>query len=336
MPQAVESLNVGYAFSTGTSLAASLVHAKPRQGEATDNLNISLSQTLWGKASVYVTGLVDLHNPQEPSIFAGFSMPLGGGVNGSASANYDAQGRYRASASVSKPLKMKDGAVGWRARVTYGDLKSAEASLAWRSPVATVRGAAMQINKASLAQLSVNGALVVADGSLFATNRVTDAFAVVNAGAPGVRVRYENREVGKTRGDGRLLISSLRSLQRNKISIDPETMPVDAIVEDDKTYVIPGVRAGVVVNFNTKRMTRAALVILHDANGKPLPPGAEVRLAGAEETFAVGYDGETFLDGLRENNHVTVQTDAGTCEASFVFRPRKGEVQPVIGPVTCR
>jgi len=142
--------------------------------------------------------------------------------------------------------------------------------------------------------------------------------------------------VGKTRGDGRLLITSLRSLQRNKISIDPETMPVDAIVEDDKTYVVPGVRAGVVVNFRTKRLTSAALVILHDAEGKPLPPGSEVRLDGAEETFAVGYDGETFLEGLRETNHVTVTTDDGSCEATFPFKPRKGEVQPVIGPVTCR
>jgi outer membrane usher protein len=220
--------------------------------------------------------------------------------------------------------------------VTYGDLKSAEASLAWRSPVMTIRGAAMQVNRASLAQLSVEGALVVADGSVFASNRITDAFAIVNAGAPGVRVRYENREVGKTRGDGRLLVTSLRSLQRNKISIDAETMPVDAIVESDKTYVVPGVRAGVVVNFNTRRLTRAALVILHDAEGKPLPPGSEVTLDGAEETFTVGYDGETFLDGLRETNHITVQTENGACEATFAFHPRKGEVQPVIGPVTCQ
>ena len=336
VPRAVESLNVGYTFSTGTTLAANLVHAKPRKGVATDNLNISLSQSLWGKASLYVTGLVDLDAPKKPAIFAGFSMPLGGNVTSSASANYDAQGRYRVSASVSKPLKMKDGAVGWRARVTYGDLKSAEAALAWRSPVATVRGTAMQVNKASLAQLSVDGALVVADGSVFATNRITDAFAVVNAGAPGVRVRYENREVGKTRGDGRLLVTSLRSLQRNKISIDPETMPVDAIVESDKSFVVPGERAGVVVNFRTKRLTRAALVILHDAEGKPLPPGAEVTLEGVEETFAVGYDGETFLDGLGETNRITVQTEDGACQATFAFTPRKGEVQPVIGPVVCR
>jgi outer membrane usher protein len=106
VPRAVESLNVGYTFSTGTSLAASLVHAKPRKGKATDSLNLSLSQTLWNKASLYVTGLVDLDNPKKPSVFAGFSMPLGGGVSTSASANYDAQGRYRVSASVSKPLKM--------------------------------------------------------------------------------------------------------------------------------------------------------------------------------------------------------------------------------------
>ena len=334
-PKAVESLSIGYALSDWhASVAASLVHAKPRVGEASTTVNLSYHQGLWGKASLYLTSVIDIDDPKHPSIFAGFNMPLGGRKSLSAGGSYDEEGRYRANLSVQKSLGLKENSVGWRARVSYGDLKSLSASLAWRAPVMTVRGNVTQIGEGTSGNLSIDGALVVADGAIFASNRIMDAFAVVNAGAPGVRVRYENREVGRTRGDGRLLVTQLRSLERNKISIDPETMPVDAVVENDKTYVVPGVRAGVVVNFKTKRTTDAALVILHDVNGKPLAPGAEVRLEGREEVFMVGYDGETYLEGLKEHNRVSVSTDTGECHASFTFRPGK-EVQPVIGPVTC-
>ena len=336
MPRALESLNLGYAFpDLGGSVSLGLVHARSRDGTTTNNLNIGYNQGLFGKASLYVTALIDLDHPREPGIFAGLSMPLGGDASASLGVSHDANGHVRTTASYDKPLKMKDGSVGWRARVTYGDLKSVEASLAWRSPVATFRGTAMRIGKGTLAQASVDGAIVVADGALFAANRITDAFAIVNAGARGVRVRHENRVVGRTRRDGRLLVTSLRSLERNKISIDPETLPADAIIDDDKTFVVPGVRAGVVVNFKTRRTTQAALVILHDARGKPLPAGSEVRLQGAKETFIVGYDGETFLDGLKAHNVVEADTGGKTCTARFDFTPGK-EVQAVIGPVVCR
>ena len=336
VPRAVESLNVGYALGDyGAALTAGLVHTRRRDGERTRSLNIGYSQNLFGRANLYATALFDLDDINHPSFFAGFSMPLGGGTSASASGAYDAKGGYRASASYSKALKSRDNAVGWRARVSYGDIKSLEGSLAWRTPYATLRGTAMQVNKATLGQVSVEGALVMADGALFAANRIHDSFAIVNAGAPGVRVRYENRVVGKTRGDGRMLVTSLHSLQRNKISVDPETMPVDAVIEDDKTYVVPAVRAGVVVKFNTKRATRAALVVLQDAHGKPIAPGAEVKLAGAQETFIVGYDGEAYLDGLKKHNTVEVSTADGVCHASFDFTPGK-EVQPRIGPVVCK
>ncbi len=334
-PKAVESVSIGYTLSDlHASVVTSLVHADPRDGKRTLTLNLSYQQGLWGKASLYVTGIVDVQDPGKPSVFAGFHMPLGGDRSLNTGGSYDAKGRYRAEMSIYKPLQMKDNAVGWQARVTYGDLKSLSASLAWRAPVMTIRGNVMQLGKGTTGHLSIDGALVVADRAVFAANRIMDAFAVVNAGAPGVRVRYENREVGKTRGDGRLLVTQLRSLERNKISIDPETLPVDAIVEDDKTYVVPGVRAGVVVNFKTRRTTDAALVILHDANGKPLPPGTEVRLEGVEEVFMVGYDGETYLEGLKKSNRIIAATDKGECQVSFSFSPGK-EVQPVIGPLTC-
>ena len=334
-PREVGSLSLGYVLpGIGGSISATFVHARTDGGDKTQNLGLSYSQMIFKDVSVYLHVSADIKKLDAPTIFAGLTIPLGGKGTVSAGGSYDVAGRYRANLSYSKPLGLKEGSVGWKARVTYGDLKSVQASLAWRGSAATVRGTAMQIDKATLAQVNVDGAFILADNALFATNRVHDSFAIVNAGAPGVRVRYENREVGKTRADGHLLVTTLRSLQRNKISIDAETLPVDAIVDTDKAYVVPAVRAGVVVNFKTRRFNDAAIVAFVDARGKPLQAGGEVRLEGVEEVFMVGYDGEAFLQGLKKSNTARIRTEEGECVATFSFAPSK-DGQTFIGPVKC-
>ena len=335
-PRAVDILSVGYALpDIGGSISANFLHTEKADGETTNTLALNYNQRILDDISFYATAFADIRKLDRPSVFVGITIPLGrdrGSV--SAGANYDEQGRYRATASYTKPLRQKDNSFGWRARATYGDLKSAQASLAWRSSKGTVRGTVMHLENNTLGQVSADGALIVAGGGMFATNRIHDSFAIVDAGAPGVTVRYENRPIGRTGRDGRLLIPTLRSFDRNKISIDPETLPVDARVPTDKKYVVPADRAGVVVDFGVKPHSDSALVTFVDPAGRPLEVGSEVHLQGAAEPTLVGYDGQAFLEGLSASNTVRISTSSMTCEATFAFRPKPGE-QVTIGPVTC-
>lgn len=339
MPEALDTVTASYHIQPlGGSLSVGYVHSRPRQGRSEHHLNVGYSQRLMRDISLYATAFVNLRRTKETSFFAGLSMPLGGS-RGHVSSGfaYDLSGRYRATASYDRPLAQKDGAVGWRARVTYGDLKSAEASLAWRTSRATLRASAMRIENNTTARASVEGAVVVAGGSVFASNRIHDSFAIVDAGAPGVTVRYENRVVGKTGRDGRLLVTSLRTLERNKISIDPDDLPVDARIPRTKEYVVPPQRSGVVVDFGISRAGDAALVTLVDAAGKPLPAGYEVFVPGRQEPFLIGYDGQVYLEGLKPDaeNEVRVVLENGECHARFRFAPQPGEMV-FIGPVACR
>ncbi len=335
-PRAVDMVSVGYALpDIGGSISANFLHTEKADGETNDTLALNYNQRILDDISFYATAFADVRKLDRPSVFVGITIPLGGSRGSvSAGASYDEQGRYRATASYSKPLKQKDNSFGWRARATYGDLKSAQASLAWRSSKGTVRGTVMHLKDNTLGQVSADGAVIVAGGGMFATNRIHDSFAIVDAGAPGVTVRYENRPIGKTGRDGRLLIPTLRSFDRNKISIDPETLPVDARVPTDKKYVVPADRAGVVVDFGVKAHSDSALVTFVDPEGKPLEVGSEVRLEGAAEPTLVGYDGQAFLEGLSASNTVRITTSSMTCEATFAFEPKPGE-QVTIGPVTC-
>ncbi len=334
-PRAMDSVSIGYALpDIAGGLSLNYLHVKSRSQGESHTLSLSYSQNLWRGINFYLTAFADIEHITRPGVFLGLSMPLGG-ATASTGFSYDKGGKYRATASYSRPLQQKNGSVGWRARVTYGDLRSAQASLAWRTSKATLRATAMQMEGRTLGHVMADGALIVAGGGLFASNRISDSFAIVDAGAPGVLVRYENRPVGRTDASGRILVPTLRSFERNKISIDPETLPVDALVEEDKTWVVPVNRSGVVVDFGVKTEAAAALVTFTDASGRFIEAGSEVSLEGAAEPFIVGYDGETWLEGLKEKNTVRITTGETTCEATFAYRPRPGE-QVRIGPVTCR
>ncbi len=335
-PRAVDMISVGYALpDISGGISANFLHTEKADGEITNTLALNYNQRILDDISFYATAFADVRKLDRPSVFVGVTIPLGG-ARGTVStgASYDEQGRYRATVSYSKPLKQKNNSFGWRARATYGDLKSAQASLAWRSSKGTVRGTVMHLEDNTLGYVSADGAVIVAGGGVFATNRIYDSFAIVDAGAPGVTVRYENRPIGRTGRDGRLLIPTLRSFDRNKISIDPETLPVDARVPTDKKYVVPADRSGVVVDFGVKAHSDSALVTFVDPSGRPLEVGSEVRLRGGGEATLVGYDGQAFLEGLSDSNTVRITTPSATCEATFAFRPKPGE-QVRIGPVTC-
>ena len=84
-------------------------------------------------------------------------------------------------------------------------------------------------------------------GDVFLSNWIDDSFGVVDTGAPGLGVLYENRPVGVTDAKGMLLVPTLRSYEKNNISIDQSNLPVDAEVEGTSQVVAPANHGGALV-----------------------------------------------------------------------------------------
>jgi outer membrane usher protein len=185
------------------------------------------------------------------------------------------------------------------------------------------------------AWVEAQGAVATMGGGVFFSNRIDDSFAVVDVGAPGVDVLYENRPAGTTNAQGQLLLPTLRSYQKNKISIDPRDLPVDAEAPTTQSIAAPADRSGVIVPFGVKTDIKAAVVILARKDGKPIAPGTEGRLDGASEPFVVGCDGRAYVKGLHAANTVVVGDGDGACRASFSYTPQKNS-QVVIGPMVCQ
>ena len=297
----------------------------------------SYNRPLIANASMFVNGFHDLSSGNT-GVYAGLSVSLG--ELGHAQLGYSRSRdgtteRSSLNADYARTASREPGSIGWRISEASGDSNARSASLTYQSSAARIEGGADQVAGHIRARANVDGALVVTDAGTFLANRVDDAFAVVDVGAPGVDVLLENQPVAITNADGRALIPGLRSHQRNKITIDPDKLPPDVTVPDVRSVAVPGDRGGIAVDLKAGRVTRAAVVVFRDAAGHYVPVGSKGHTLANRTAFVVGYDGRSYIDDLNAENIVTIDVPGKQCSASFRFEGKTG-TQVVIDPVVCR
>ncbi|MBV1704497.1 MAG: fimbrial biogenesis outer membrane usher protein, partial [Hyphomicrobiales bacterium] len=78
--------------------------------------------------------------------------------------------------------------------------------------------------------------------------------------------------------------------------------------------------------------------IFVDAAGKFPQAGVTGTVSATGARFVVGYDGRSYIEGLRPHDAVTITLDGAgrTCAAAFDYAPRADGLAPTIGPVVCK
>ena len=322
-------------FDTGVGLAYTRLRL-PRQDVRI--ASASLNRTLFGRVSAWLNAYRDLGDRADYGVFAGINLPLGKGIYASGSGGKTNR-NTTVSARVSRDPGPTEGSWGWSvtASESLNDSRNSHrsANVRYHAPQALLEAGIEQHGGRISGTGYVEGSIVAMGGGVFLSPRIEDSFAVVRGGGPGTLVLSNTRAAARTGRSGRALVPVLSSFQENVVAIDPVDLPLDLQPARTEVVVVPGDRAGVVVDFGVAPLA-AALVILVDAAGAPLPLGALVRLEGASESTVVGYDGRVYLTGLAERNRLTVEReDAPACSASFEFVPQAGE-QVQIGPLTCK
>ncbi|MHC9084504.1 fimbria/pilus outer membrane usher protein [Luteimonas sp. RIT-PG2_3] len=287
--------------------------------------NLSLNQNLDDRRdrSLFVSVLIPLARQRQASI-----------------AVQRQQASTQALLDVSQPIP-GDGGLGWRTQLRLGDAGGGLVEAGWLHDHGRLMLGAGRFDDLRQAYAQADGALVWMGGGLFPARRVDDAFAVVSTdGFANVPVTLEHRIIGSTDARGHLLVTPLRAWQQNRLGLDPMALPADVRVDEVSQLTVPQDRAGVSVRFPVIRV-RAALLVLHDADGQPLAMGSRAVLAGTDGTAGqaiVGYDGIVYLEGLEgpgEQRRVRVHMpDGRDCEAGFALPPA-GHAVPRLGPLTC-
>lgn len=315
-----------------TSVSLTLAQIVDAQDRATRIASLSLTRNLGHYGSLFASAFVDLKDRSRMGIFAGYSIPLGKEITATATASRDRNG-MSLSAQAIKPLGTEAGDYGWRVGEQRGQTSQRAAALAYRTPVNEIEGSLTQGVGGIAGSAQMSGALTLAGRDLFLTPRISDAVAVVDAGAPGVAVSFNNRPAGVTGRSGKLLVSNLRSFEKNRLTIDADALPPDAQAASTHEEVVPADGGVVVVAFGVQRNVSSAIVRIVDAQGKDLPAGLQAVLNEGPETV-VGYDGRVFLTNLSASNRLVVRREAGECAGTFE-RAADTPGQSLMGPVVC-
>lgn len=337
-PRALDRASFGFPapFDEKTTVNLTLVNIAQGPGARNSRMaTLGASRTLFGDISAYVALTYDIVNRDQRSVFAGLSMPLGGGTTVSASFA-PLNGRSGVMVDAGRPISQEAGSWGWRVRNTglNGSGAYREAAVGYRHEYGRIEAGASQMDRTAGGYVEADGALAAVWGAgVAAGNHVSDSFALVNAGAPGVEVLSENRRVGDTNMLGTLLVPNLRAFESNRLALNMETVPLDRQVAESERMVRPMRGAGVAVDFAGKRRQSGLVVILTDEKGARLPAGARAMASGSGDALVVGYDGRLWLPEPQAENDVVVSLGMTECRARF---PRPEPGVRTLGPVVCQ
>lgn len=313
-----------------TALAPALA-AGPTQVTRTVSLAWSRSAGLRGYFSL--GAFQDLERRAERGITATFSMAFDSRVAVNANAGRQ-RGEQVASLSMGRAPDF-DGGLGWAVQTgKTGPQRYDQAQVQYLGSHGRAIVSTQRVGDSRNTSLDVSGAIVAMDGAVLTARNVGRGFALVSSGVPGLPVQQDNRPIGRTDRNGRLLVPDLQPYAASRIAIDPSSLPSDTRIPHTLLEIVPRQNAGVVARFAIERYAAATLTLVR-ADGTVPDVGTLARLDGSELTAMVGYDGVLFVEGLRAHNRVRIGSGKDLCEVRFDYTPVAGEL-PVIGPLVCQ
>ncbi|WP_248672796.1 fimbria/pilus outer membrane usher protein [Pseudomonas agarici] len=296
-------------------------------------LSASFSTRLPWRTFGFVTAFHDFEGTSGNGLFIGISIPIGLRATVSASSSVSGGSAYQTVQAQQSAVQQGD--FGWRLAQQTGAQNRQSLGMEYKTPWALVGAQTERGNDGDAFRATARGAITTMDGHLFASNSVSDSFAIVDTdGLAGVTVLRENRPVGRTNASGLLFVEDLRAYESNLLTIDANDVPMDSSLANVDRRVRPRDRSGVVIKFPISRSYGATLRLV-DEQHQPLALGSQVSLNGNAAQGVVGYDGLTFFEGLGAHNELLVQpADKPSCHVAFEYQPQTDSI-PEIGPLIC-
>lgn len=301
---------------TGFDGSLSLVYAGERAWgrAAVQFIGAAMTQRLGTRVDLYASILHPLTGRRDDSLQIGMTILLAPRASANlqwAQENGTAVRRYAAQLSPPGPN-------GLAAQASYDDSPTGIRVLdaQWATATGTVgagfEGSGDRLQPAAMLRTG----FAFMGGETYWTRPLDASFAVVDAGAPGVRVYRDNLEVGRTDAAGHLLVGDLRAYEANHLSIDERDLPIDRGLASGSQIVAPPAGAGVDLRFALDREAPSRLV-LRDAAGQPVPAGASIAVDGIDQSLPVGLDGLAYLVLRPGARAIAARWGAGACKASI-------------------
>lgn len=275
------SINLGHASRRFRDESA------PEQQFHTGSVNLRLP----GRSSLRL-GVMDTTEPVAETRYSlQLTIPLGQRSTLSSSASGVDETNHQVQLQKNAPAGP---GIGYRASAgRFNDQPTEAADFTARTRLAELQLRGRRAGDQGTALAELSGSAVAAGGDVFLSRSRPGSLALVDVSAPDVRVYSDNRVMGTTGDNGKLVVPGLRPYQQNRLRVAVEDLPLDMRLDDDNTTVVPGRRQAVNADFNgiRERHVRARLL---QPNGEVVPAGARVQLEGGEKT-TVGRQGLLYL-----------------------------------------
>lgn len=305
----------------------------PATSQVTRTVSLAWSRSVGLRGYFSLGAFQDLERRAERGITATFSMAFDSRVAVNASAGRQ-RGEQVASLSMGRAPDF-DGGLGWAVQTgKTGPQRYDQAQVQYLGAHGRAIVSTQRVGDSRNTSLDVSGAIVAMDGAVLTARNVGRGFALVSSGVPGLPVLQDNRPIGRTDRNGRLLVPDLQPYAASRIAIDPSSLPSDTRIPHTLLEIVPRQNAGVVARFAIERYAAATLTLVR-ADGTVPDVGTLARLDGSELTAMVGYDGVLFVEGLGAHNRVRIGSGKDLCDVRFDYTPVAGEL-PVIGPLVCQ
>ncbi|OJT94924.1 MAG: hypothetical protein BGN82_09075 [Alphaproteobacteria bacterium 65-7] len=297
----------------------SWIGSKYQNSPARQLLSASWQAALPRGAFLALSALKDLQSGIA-SVQISLNMPLGGRALAGLSAAHD-KDRTSGLATIDSPAD-PDGGFGYRLAGGWQNGGRLQGEAAWIGRHVGLDGGISLDRGQTAFRADASGALVFLRGSLFASRDPGAAVALVEAGAPGIRIYRENRPVAVSDADGEALLTGLDAWAPNRIGVEPRDYAFNAVVEKTDDIVVPRRSGGVRVDF---RPTSHHPMLATVTRGIPLatPVGARVLLDGADDPLTLGRDGQIFVADLRTPRGGVVEIGGRRCR--FRLDPREAQ-----------
>lgn len=318
-PREREIVSAGYSDERLGTFGMSLVRQRSDAEDRTSYASANWSRIITEELSVSLSGNINLENTSDKGIFA--TLTFVPGNRDHYRATVQANERRTTGAFGYRRSVPYEGGMGWAIDGSYdGDRFRGAAQLDHLGSFGQATAGARIFGSSTAGYVGFSGAIVAIDGTVHASRKINDGFALVSAsGFADVPVSLNNRQVGVTNAGGNLLVTGLNAYQHNRISIETTDLPPNIEVASDEEDAVPSLRAGVKVEFGLAP-SHSVLVTVVDEAGSNIPMGTGARADdNSEAVLMVGFDGQLFIENATPGGRVVV--DSGGSECAFNLPP---------------
>ncbi|MDQ8051193.1 fimbria/pilus outer membrane usher protein [Luteibacter sp.] len=211
----------------------------------------------------------------------------------------------------------KDSQYNYGANLTYSDYfnsnaqTSASGTLGWQAPYANLNGSYSYASHYQQASVSASGGMVAHGGGITLSPQldINSPIGIVHApDAKGARVSSSGQAT--VDGRGYAVVTSLTPYRMNDVTLDPVGTSSDVELQTTRLQTAP--RAGAVVPLKFETTSgRAVLIHATQANGDPIPFGADVLDGQGKSVGTVAQGGQLFARGAEEGGELTARWGDG-------------------------